>query len=128
MCLPDVGGSSRGGTATRREGRLRLNGVYEALNQSIVKVRADSSAGSGALVDARAMIATNQHVVRNARYVAVGFADGRKVATVGSAVADTLTGGLLLDLLMSPGKYRNANFTRPPAAIQVLQRFIDGVR
>lgn len=54
--------------------------MYDVLNPSIVKVHADSSTGSGALVDARGMIATNHHVVRNARYVAVEFADGRKVA------------------------------------------------
>lgn len=54
--------------------------MYDALNPSIVKVHADSGTGSGALVDSRGMVATNHHVVRNARYVAVEFADGRKVA------------------------------------------------
>ena len=56
-------------------------GMYEALNPSIVKIHADAATGSGMLVDARGMIATNHHVVRNARYVAVEFADGRKVAS-----------------------------------------------
>jgi len=53
--------------------------MYEKLNPSIVKIHADSGTGSGFLVDARGMIATNHHVVRNARYLAVEFADGRKV-------------------------------------------------
>jgi hypothetical protein len=53
--------------------------MYDALNPSIVKVHADSSHGSGVLVDPRGFIATNHHVVTNARYVAVEYADGRKV-------------------------------------------------
>lgn len=53
--------------------------MYEALNPSIVKVHADSGHGSGVLVDARGFFATNHHVVTNARYVAVEYADGRKV-------------------------------------------------
>lgn len=53
--------------------------LYEALNPSIVKVYADSRSGSGVLVDGSGMIATNHHVVKNARYVAIEFADGRKV-------------------------------------------------
>jgi hypothetical protein len=54
--------------------------MYEALNPSIVKVYADSGHGSGFLVDVRGYFATNHHVVTNARYVAVEYADGRKVA------------------------------------------------
>jgi hypothetical protein len=53
--------------------------MYEALNPSIVKVHADSGHGSGVLVDSRGFFATNHHVVKNARYVAVEYADGRKV-------------------------------------------------
>lgn len=53
--------------------------MYDALNPSIVKVHADSGHGSGVLVDARGFFATNHHVVTNARYVAVEYADGRKV-------------------------------------------------
>lgn len=53
--------------------------MYEALNPSIVKVHSDFGSGSGFLVDNRGMIATNHHVVRNARYLAVEFSDGRKV-------------------------------------------------
>ena len=54
--------------------------VYEALNPSIAKVHADSGHGSGVLVDARGFFATNHHVVSNARYVAIEYADGRKVS------------------------------------------------
>jgi len=53
--------------------------MYDTLNPSIVKVHADSGHGSGVLVDARGFFATNHHVVTNARYVAVEYADGRKV-------------------------------------------------
>ena len=54
--------------------------TYASLNPSIVKVHADAGHGSGVLVDARGFVATNHHVVTNARYVAVEYADGRKVA------------------------------------------------
>lgn len=53
--------------------------MYDRLNPSIVKVHADSVTGSGFLVDGRGMVATNHHVVKNARYLAVEFADRRKV-------------------------------------------------
>lgn len=54
--------------------------LYESINPSIVKVFADSGHGSGFVVSADGLVATNHHVVRNARYTAVQFADGRKVA------------------------------------------------
>lgn len=54
--------------------------MYEAISPSIVKVHTDSGSGSGFLVHDSGMFATNHHVVRNARYVAVEFTDGRKVA------------------------------------------------
>lgn len=54
--------------------------LYERLTPSIVKVFADSGHGSGFVVSADGLIATNHHVVNNARYTAVQFADGRKVA------------------------------------------------
>ncbi len=53
--------------------------LYESLNPAIVKVHADNGSGSGFLVSADGLIATNHHVVRNSRYLAVQFADGRKV-------------------------------------------------
>ncbi|MEZ5285587.1 MAG: hypothetical protein R2712_12445 [Vicinamibacterales bacterium] len=45
--------------------------IYERLNPAIVKVHADAGHGSGVLVDEHGFIATNHHVVTNARYVAV---------------------------------------------------------
>lgn len=53
--------------------------MYEALNPSIVKIHADGGTGSGFLVSKNGIIATNHHVVENSRYIAVQFADGRKV-------------------------------------------------
>ena len=53
--------------------------MYESLNPSIVKIYADGRTGSGFLVSADGLIATNHHVVKNARLLAVQFADGRKV-------------------------------------------------
>jgi len=54
--------------------------MYESLNPSIVKVHSDFGAGSGFVVTGSGMIATNHHVIRNTRYAAVEFADGRKFA------------------------------------------------
>jgi len=53
--------------------------MYETLNPSIVKIHADGGTGSGFLVTNNGIIATNHHVVQNSRYIAVQFADGRKV-------------------------------------------------
>jgi hypothetical protein len=53
--------------------------MYEALNPSIVKIHADGGFGSGFLISQNGLIATNHHVVENSRYLAVQFADGRKV-------------------------------------------------
>ncbi len=53
--------------------------MYMTLNPSIVKVHCDSGHGSGFLVSSKGLIATNHHVVANSRYLAVEFADGRKV-------------------------------------------------
>jgi S1-C subfamily serine protease len=53
--------------------------LYDSLNPSIVKIFSDGGTGSGFLVDKTGLIATNHHVVRNSRYLAVQFADGRKV-------------------------------------------------
>jgi hypothetical protein len=58
-----------------------LTAMYEAVNPSIVKVHSDSGTGSGFLIRADGILVTNHHVVKNSRYLAVEFADGRKVAT-----------------------------------------------
>lgn len=54
--------------------------LYKALNPSIVKIHSDFGTGSGFLVTTDGLVATNHHVVRNSRYLAVELADGRKVA------------------------------------------------
>ena len=54
--------------------------MYEKIGPSIVKVHTDGGTGFRFVVTASGMLATNHHVVRNTRYLAVEFADGRKVA------------------------------------------------
>src|SRR4051794_33289179 len=56
-----------------------LTAMYEAVNPSIVKVHTDSGTGSGFLIREDGLLATNHHVVRNSRYVAAEFPNGRKV-------------------------------------------------
>ncbi|RPJ57200.1 MAG: hypothetical protein EHM23_21340 [Acidobacteria bacterium] len=53
--------------------------LYESLNPSIAKIHADSGTGSGFLVDAAGLFATNHHVVKNTRFLAVQFSDGKRV-------------------------------------------------
>lgn len=65
--------------STAESERLTSTALYESLNPSIVKVQADGSDGSGFLVSGGGLVATNHHVVRNSRWIAVQFADGRKV-------------------------------------------------
>ena len=52
--------------------------MYEEINPSIAKIFADSRTGSGFLIDSEGLVATNHHVVANARYLAVQFANGMK--------------------------------------------------
>ena len=53
--------------------------LYEQVSPAVVTVTTDDGSGSGFLASASGLIATNHHVVRNTRYLAVQFADGRKV-------------------------------------------------
>src|SRR4030095_5979490 len=53
--------------------------LYEAAAPAVVQVTTDDGMGSGFLVTPFGHIATNFHVVRSARYLAVQFPDGRKV-------------------------------------------------
>src|SRR2546425_12485420 len=63
-----------------------LSKLYETASPSVVQVTTDDSSGSGFLVTPFGHIATNYHVIRNSRYLAVQFPDGRKVkATVVAA-------------------------------------------
>lgn len=57
-----------------------LTAMYDAVNPSIAKIHADGGSGSGFLVRDDGLFATNHHVVKNSRFVAVELADGRKVA------------------------------------------------
>ena len=53
--------------------------LYELTSPAIVTVSTDDGSGSGFLATSSGLIATNHHVVRNTRYLAVQFSDGRKV-------------------------------------------------
>src|SRR5262245_36003924 len=55
------------------------SGLYEQVSPAVVTVTTDDGSGSGFLASSTGLIATNHHVVRNSRYLAVQFADGRKV-------------------------------------------------
>src|SRR2546421_4367698 len=57
--------------------------LYEASSPAVVQVTTQDGSGSGFLVTPFGHIATNFHVVRGSKYLAVQFPDGRKVrATV----------------------------------------------
>src|SRR5262249_48410715 len=60
--------------------------LYEQASPAVVQVITDDGSGSGFLVTRFGHIATNYHVIRNSRYLAVQFPDGRKVK---AAVAAT---------------------------------------
>jgi hypothetical protein len=57
--------------------------LYEAASPAVVQVTTDDGSGSGFLITPFGHIGTNYHVIRNSKYLAVQFPDGRKVkATV----------------------------------------------
>src|SRR5438094_9128940 len=57
--------------------------LYESSSPAVVQVTTQDGSGSGFLVTPAGHIATNFHVVRGSKYLAVQFPDGRKVrATV----------------------------------------------
>jgi len=60
--------------------------LYEAASPAVVQVTTDDGSGSGFLVTPFGHIATNYHVIRHSRYLAVQFPDGRKVKAVVAAV------------------------------------------
>jgi hypothetical protein len=53
--------------------------LYEAASPAVVQVTTQDGSGSGFLVTPFGHIATNFHVVRGSKYLAVQFPDGRKV-------------------------------------------------
>lgn len=53
--------------------------LYELSKPAIVTITTDDGSASGFLVTSYGHIATNYHVIRNSRYLAVQFPDGRKV-------------------------------------------------
>src|SRR6516162_8303723 len=70
-------------TVLAQTAALDYSKLYEKVSPAVVQVTTDDGSGSGFLVTPFGHIATNYHVVRNSRYLAVQFPDGRKVkATV----------------------------------------------
>lgn len=53
--------------------------LYEQASPAVVQITTDDGSGSGFLITPFGHIATNYHVIRNSRYIAVQFHDGRKV-------------------------------------------------
>lgn len=60
--------------------------LYEKVSPAVVQVTTDDGSGSGFLITPYGHIATNYHVIRNSRYLAVQFPDGRKVKAAVAAV------------------------------------------
>jgi hypothetical protein len=56
-----------------------FSALYEMASPGVVQVTTEDGSGSGFLVTPFGHIATNYHVIRSARYLAVQFPDGRKV-------------------------------------------------
>src|SRR5215813_947839 len=60
--------------------------LYETASPAVVQVLTDDASGSGFLITPFGHIATNYHVIRGARYLAVQFPDGRKVKALVASV------------------------------------------
>src|SRR5262249_32038043 len=60
--------------------------LYETAAPAVVQVTTDDGSGSGFVVTPFGHIATNYHVIRHSRYLAVQFPDGRKVKAVVAAI------------------------------------------
>src|SRR5215467_11569615 len=60
--------------------------LYEISSPAVVQVTTQDGSGSGFLATPQGHIATNFHVVRGSKYLAVQFPDGRKVKAAVVAV------------------------------------------
>lgn len=69
-------GQNDGGSAAARD----IPALVEELAPSMVTIFTDGGLGSGVVYAADGLILTNEHVVRGAPEVQVGFADGQRVA------------------------------------------------
>src|SRR5262245_22554999 len=56
--------------------------LYETVSPAVVQVTTDNASGSGFLITPFGHIATNYHVIRSSRYLAVQFPDGRKIKAI----------------------------------------------
>src|SRR5262250_2704464 len=73
-------------TVLAQTAALDYSQLYEAVSPAVVQVTTDEASGSGFLITPFGHIATNYHVIRSSRYLAVQFPDGRKVKAVVAAV------------------------------------------
>ncbi|MGN7200726.1 S1C family serine protease [Arthrobacter sp. SAFR-044] len=71
---PSAGGGSDSGTAAGN-----LPQLVENLSPSVVTIFTEGGLGSGVVYSADGLILTNEHVIRGATTVEVGFADGQRV-------------------------------------------------
>src|SRR5262245_12521346 len=59
--------------------------LYEVASPAVVQITTDDASGSGFLITPFGHIATNYHVVRGSRYLAVQFPNGKKVKAIVAA-------------------------------------------
>lgn len=72
--------SATGAGADAAEGTLaQVPGLVRDVEPSVVTIFTDGGLGSGVVYRADGVIITNEHVVRGAKQVQVGFADGQRV-------------------------------------------------
>jgi S1-C subfamily serine protease len=63
-----------------------FSSLYETASPAVVQITTDDGSGSGFVISPFGHIATNFHVVRNSRYLAVQFHDGSKVKAEAIAI------------------------------------------